>query len=170
MKPPVNFCQVCGHAMIEQHKYGAVRPVCPACGFVYFPDPKVAAVVFIEHNQRVLLVRRKMNPGRGKWSLPGGFVDYGEDPREAAAREALEETGLEVAITALVDVRSHGGPIVITFTASVLNGVAHPQDDADAVCWYGVDDPLPDIAFESTQTMLARWVKRQCPSGNPASI
>lgn len=166
MKPPVNFCQVCGHAMTDQHAYGAVRRVCPACGFIHFPDPKVAAVVFIEHKQRVLLVRRKMNPGRGKWSLPGGFVDYGEDPRAAAVREALEETGLEIAITDLVNVRSNGGPIVITFTARVLNGVAHPQDDADAVCWYSADDPLPDIAFESTQTMLADWVQRQRDSAS----
>ncbi|MCD4685616.1 MAG: NUDIX hydrolase [Anaerolineae bacterium] len=166
MKPPVNFCQVCGHALADQHVYGAIRPACPVCGFVYFPDPKVAAVVFIEHDQRVLLIRRKVNPGQGKWSLPGGYVDYGEDPRVAAVREALEETGLEVAITSLVNVRSNGGPIVITFTARVLNGVARPQDDADAVCWFGVDDSLPDIAFESTQTMLTDWIQRQRDSAS----
>jgi 8-oxo-dGTP diphosphatase len=161
MKPPVNFCQVCGGPMTDRIVYGAERRMCPACGFIHFADPKVAAVVFIEHKQRVLLVRRKMNPGRGLWSLPGGYVDYGEDPRAAAVREAREETGLEVAITDLVSVGSNGGPIVITFTARVMNGVARPQDDAEAVCWYSADDPLPDIAFESTQTMLANWVQRQ---------
>lgn len=152
--------------MVDRIAYGQMRRVCPGCGYVHFDDPKVAAVVFVEHNQRILLVRRTVNPGRGKWALPGGYVDYGEDPYHAARREVLEETGLIVEITSLVNVRSNGGPIVITFTACTQNGAASPQDDADAVCWFAADDPLPDLAFESTHKMLAEWIRRQRASAS----
>lgn len=167
MRAPVNFCQVCGAAMIDKHAHGRLRRVCPACGFIHFADPKVAVVVFIEHNKRVLLVRRSMDPMRGKWALPAGYVDDGEDPQSAAVREVREETGLHVEITQLVGVE--GGPddsgsgasIVILYTARVISGEARPLDDADAVCWYTAADPLPDIAFASTHTLLANWIARQ---------
>lgn len=165
MKPPVNFCQVCGAAMIDRHAYGKLRRVCSDCGFIYFADPKVAVVVFIEHDCRVLLVRRKMNPERGKWALPAGYVDAGENPQKAALREVCEETGLEVEITRLVGVE--GGPdnpgasIVIIYAAKVLNGTARPLDDVEAVCWYSADDPLPEIAFESTRQMITDWIERR---------
>ncbi|MBN2304750.1 MAG: NUDIX hydrolase [Anaerolineae bacterium] len=170
MTKPVNFCQVCGHAMTDQHAYGKSRRVCPDCGYVHFQDPKVAAVIFIEHRNRVLLVRRVMNPERGKWALPAGYIDYGEDPRDAAVREVQEETGLEIAITRLIDVQGgptqnssahHGASIVIIYGARVVNGTAEPRDDADAVLWYAASDPLPDIAFESTRTMLETWIAKQ---------
>jgi 8-oxo-dGTP diphosphatase len=165
MTKPVNFCQVCGHEMEDRQAYGKWRRVCPTCGYVHFQDPKVAAVVFVEHRDQVLLVRRAMNPERGKWALPAGYIDHGEDPRQAAIREVREETGLEVAITGLVDVQ--GGPsnpgasIVIIYTARVVNGTAQARDDVDAVRWYSANDPLPEIAFESTRTMLRAWIERQ---------
>jgi 8-oxo-dGTP diphosphatase len=165
MRPPVNFCQVCGHAMIDRWAHGKMRRICPACGFVHFDDPKVAVVAFIERDNRVLLVRRAMNPERGKWALPAGYVDYGEDPREAVIREVREETGLEVEITRLVSVE--GGPgavgasIVIVYAASVVNGAARPQDDAEAVLWLSASDSLPELAFESTRTMLSVWLEHQ---------
>lgn len=165
MRPPVNFCQVCGHAMIHKLAHGKIRPVCPECGFVHFADPKVAVVVFIEQDKRVLLVRRTMNPERGKWALPAGYVDAGENPQDAAIREVGEETGLEVEITRLVGVEGSpdnpGASIVIIYEAKVLNGTARARDDADGIYWYAADDPLPEIAFESTQKMLAAWIETQ---------
>lgn len=153
--------------MTIQTAYGKQRPVCPDCGYVHFEDPKVAAVVFIEKNNRVLLVRRAVNPERGKWALPAGYIDYGEDPQEAAIREACEETGLEIEITGLLDVQSgpkaFGASIVIIYAARVVNGTAEPRDDAEAVMWYTAANPLPDLAFDSTRTMLNEWIARQHP-------
>jgi 8-oxo-dGTP diphosphatase len=165
MRPPVNYCQVCGHEMIDRWAHGKNRRVCPACSFVYFDDPKVAVAVFIERDGQVLLVRRAMNPERGKWALPAGYVDYGEDPREAAMREVREETGLEIEITRLVNVESSpgtfGASIIIVYAASVANGTAQPQDDAEAVLWLSASDPLPELAFDSTRTMLSAWLAKQ---------
>jgi ADP-ribose pyrophosphatase YjhB (NUDIX family) len=69
---------------------GRLRPVCPHCGHVHFPDPKVAVGVWIEKDGEILLVRRANSPGLGKWILPSGFVDAGEDPKDAA-RECMED-------------------------------------------------------------------------------
>jgi 8-oxo-dGTP diphosphatase len=165
MRAPVNFCQVCGHSMTDRLAFGKHRRACPSCGYIHFSDPKVAAVVFIEQDSRVLLVRRVMNPERGKWALPAGYIDDGEDPREAAIREVREETGLDIEITRLIDVQSGpsalGASIVIIYAARVLKGIAQPLDDADAVLWYAAQDPLPDLAFESTRQMLETWRARQ---------
>jgi len=151
--------------MIDRWAHGKMRRVCPVCGFVHFDDPKVAVVAFIERDNRVLLVRRAMNPERGKWALPAGYVDYGENPREAVIREVREETGLEIEITRLVSVEggpgTFGASIVIIYAASVVNGSARPQDDAEAVLWLSASDSLPELAFESTRTMLSVWLEHQ---------
>ena len=151
--------------MESRHAFGQTRPVCPDCGHIHFDDPKVAAVAFVEKEKHVLLVRRNMNPGRGKWALPAGYVDFGEAPADAAKREVYEETNLEVEITELIDVYgtdgSHGASIVIIYKARVTNGKASAQDDADAVMWYSAREALPDIAFESTRNMLTQWIASQ---------
>jgi 8-oxo-dGTP diphosphatase len=151
--------------MSDQQAHGKMRRVCPACGFIHFDDPKVAVVAFIERDNRVLLVRRAMNPERGKWALPAGYVDYGEDPREAAKREVREETGLDIEIARLIDVEGNpgtfGASIVIVYAASVVNGAARPQDDVDAVLWLSASDPVPELAFDSTRAMVSAWLDRQ---------
>jgi 8-oxo-dGTP diphosphatase len=135
-----------------------VRPVCPNCGWIYFQDPKVAAAVLIEQDGRVLLVRRVNEPFRGMWTLPAGFVDGGEDPAEAAARECLEETGLSVHITQVLDViagkeHERGADFIIVYLAEVISGDLAPADDADAAEWF-TRDKLPPLAFEATQKVL----------------
>jgi ADP-ribose pyrophosphatase YjhB (NUDIX family) len=152
--------------MTDQIKFGRLHRVCPDCGFIHFDDPKVAVVAFVEQNQRVLLVRRAMHPERNLWALPGGFVDYGEDPREAAIREVREETNLDVRVTRLIGVNggkrgSGSASIVIIYAAEVIGGTAEARDDADAFLWYAASDPLPEIAFESTRSLLDEWVRQQ---------
>jgi 8-oxo-dGTP diphosphatase len=93
-----NFCPRCGTPVRHEERFGKVRPVCPQCDWICFVDPKVAAAVLIEQDGRVLLVRRAGEPFRGLWTLPAGFINGGEDPAEAAARECLEETGLSVRV------------------------------------------------------------------------
>lgn len=165
MRPPANFCQVCGQRLVERPAHGKVRRVCPACGFTHFHDPKVAVAALVEDQNRVLLVRRAHNPERGKWALPAGYVDDGENPAVAVVREVREETGLDVAVVALLSV--DGGPvnfgasIVITYAVTVRGGLARPRDDAVALLWLRPGDELPEIAFDSTRQALAAWQGRQ---------
>lgn len=154
-----NFCPRCGAKINHVEKFGAVRPVCPQCNFIYFQDPKVAAAVLIEKENRVLLVRRVNQPHRGLWTLPAGFVNGGEDPAQAAMRECLEETNLVVKIKNVYDViagREHerGADFVIVYSAEIVSGDMHPADDADAVEWFDKNN-LPELAFKATQKVLS---------------
>ena len=134
------------------------RRVCPGCGFIHFTDPKVAVGVFVQSEGKILLVRRTMQPQIGKWSIPAGFVDQGEDPQETAVREALEETNLHVAIEALMDVFYNppgqgGASIFIMYQARLLGGTLKAGDDADAAAFFAPNE-LPEIAFASTRIAI----------------
>lgn len=139
-------------------RFGDIRPACPVCGWVYFADPKVAAAALVEQDGRVLLVRRVAEPFAGMWTLPAGFVDAGEDPAAAAARECLEETGLQVRVTGLLDVlygqeHPRGAHIFILYRAELLSGSLAAADDVDAAGFFSYDD-LPPLAFQTTKKIL----------------
>jgi len=159
----VKFCPRCGTPITIQELFGKLRPVCPQCEWIHFEDPKVAAAVLVEQDGRILLARRVNEPFQGMWTLPAGFVDAGEDPAQAAERECLEETGLSVRVTRVLDViagREHerGADFIIVYRAKVLGGILSPDDDADAVEWF---DPknLPPLAFSATKKAIASLVK-----------
>lgn len=144
-----------------EFRFGQERPVCPVCGFIYFADPKVAVAVLLEDAGRVLFVRRANEPFRGLWTLPAGFVNGGEDPAEAAMRECMEETGLVVKITGILDIhagREHarGSDFIIFYAAEVQAGVLHAGDDADAAEWFERGS-LPELAFKSTKIILEQF-------------
>ena len=127
--PPVmmeetTFCPRCSARLEMKEVNGAQRPRCPSCGRVIYYDPKLAATVVVERDDRVLMVRRAIQPGIGLWSLPGGYVDRGEVVEKAAAREVLEETGLHVNITGLLGLFSEEGhPVVLAaFNAQEVGG------------------------------------------------
>jgi len=155
----INFCPRCGTPITYKYKFGRERPVCPACEWIYFADPKVAAAVLVEQEGRVLLVRRVNEPFRGLWTLPAGFVDADENPAQAAVRECLEETGLTVRVTRVLEVvagREHerGADFVIVYAAQVESGQLVAADDADQAAWFPRSD-LPALAFKATRTILA---------------
>ena len=154
----VHYCQRCGSQMSMQERLGRLRPVCPQCDWIYFPDPKVAAAVLVEHGGRILLVRRTMEPERGKWTLPAGFVDAGEDPARAAERECLEETGLKVKANRMIDMlygleHPRGAHIIIFYQADIVSGALTPGDDVDGVDFFPPDQ-LPPLAFHTTLKIL----------------
>ncbi len=155
----IAFCPRCAAPLITREVAGRPRRACPACGYVHFTDPKVGVGVLVIEGGRVLLVRRGVEPERGKWSLPAGYLDQGEDPRETAAREALEETGLTVAIEGLLDVFYNppgrgGAGIFILYRARRVAGEPVAGDDADDARFFPFD-ALPDLAFASTRAAIA---------------
>jgi ADP-ribose pyrophosphatase YjhB (NUDIX family) len=155
------FCPRCAAGMTRREMFGGMRPVCPQCGWIYFSDPKVAAAVLVESNERVLLVRRANEPFRGFWTLPAGFVNGGEDPAGAAMRECLEETGLTVRILRVLDVifgleHERGADFVIVYLAEVVSGELSPADDADAAEWFARNN-LPPLAFKATKKIFENF-------------
>lgn len=156
-----NFCPQCGAALERRVMFGRERPVCPACGYVVFFDPKVAVVVFITDGEQVLLVQRRHDPGKDKWALPAGFVEPDEPPETAAIREVEEETGLRVAIDDLILLLHRPdedglADLVIAYRAHITGGALYAGDDAVDVQWFSADN-LPDIALVTTKRLIEQW-------------
>jgi ADP-ribose pyrophosphatase YjhB (NUDIX family) len=148
--------------MQDAFVFGRTRRVCPECGFVHFVDPKVGAGVLAVRDGKVVLVRRAMVPAIGSWCLPSGFVEYDEAPYEAAARECLEETGLRVELTGLLEISQYandarGAGIIILYQGQVVGGQPRAGDDASEVGFFGPEELPEDIAFPSNRRALTRW-------------
>ncbi|MEX0864379.1 MAG: NUDIX domain-containing protein [Acidimicrobiia bacterium] len=107
------------------------------------PLPVVGVGVVLIDQGSILLVQRGGEPGRGQWAVPGGKVNRGEALRVAAAREVLEETGLEVSVGEVVWVGEHLSAehhiVLIDFSGSVIGGELQPGDDADQVAWIALE-------------------------------
>jgi 8-oxo-dGTP diphosphatase len=155
-----NFCPRCGAALTRQERYGRQRPTCAECDYIVFHDPKVAVLAFITHNESVLLVKRAIDPGAGKWACPAGFVEHDEAPADAVLRELQEETGLIGKIDRLLEVfpkKDDGlADIVIVYSVSIVGGELQPADDAEEVAWFSRDN-LPELVFYPSITMVGRW-------------
>lgn len=161
IEAPIQFCPRCGSKLIVQLHSGKQRPSCPKCGWVYFPDPKVAVAVLLKNNGQVLLVQRMFDPQKGYWTMPSGFVDAGEDPKEAARRECLEETGLLIENIKLLDVifsqeYPRGASILIVYRADIQSGELKSGDDARQAAYFNIKE-LPPLAFASTHAILDHY-------------
>jgi 8-oxo-dGTP diphosphatase len=161
---PLHYCPHCSRRLEERLAYDRMRPVCPACGFIHFRNPKVGVSVLVDRGGQVLLVRRVVEPGLGKWCLPSGFVEWDEAPEVAAVRECAEETGLDVALTGLLDVVHYvedfrGAGINLTYQGRVLGGRLRPGDDADRARFFSPSElpAMETVAFRSHRLALKRW-------------
>ena len=160
-QPPV-YCTRCAH-LLEERPVGAggrLVPRCPACGTVHWLDPKVAAGCLVVRDGRVLLVRRAIEPGYGKWVFPGGHVDRGESLEEAALRETREECGAVAEIEGLVGAYSYPGrPIVVVAYRARLapsSPEPYPAEETLEVGWFSPDEvDALDIPFRSSADALA---------------
>jgi ADP-ribose pyrophosphatase YjhB (NUDIX family) len=130
---------------------------CASCGYAAFFNPKpVACAIAREVDGRVWLARRGHDPGRGRWSMPGGFVDLGETVEVAIARELAEELCVEAVVGALVGVYSHAdkGVLVIVFEAA-LQGTPRPTSEATEVRAFAPDEiPWEELAFSTDGAAL----------------
>jgi ADP-ribose pyrophosphatase YjhB (NUDIX family) len=102
-----------------------------------------------------------VEPALGSWCLPGGFIEQGETPTAAAVRECKEESGFDVVITGLIDVFYYesfrGSGVLIVYKGRIVGGAAEPNDDAEAVAFFGPDELPDNIEFESNVRTLAAW-------------
>jgi 8-oxo-dGTP diphosphatase len=154
------FCSRCS-APLERKRLKASepeRPVCPACGLVVYLDPKVAVGTIIQtEGDRLVLVRRAIEPGYGKWVFPGGYVDRGESLTDAAIREAREECGLDVRLDGLVNIYSYSGrvPVIVVYAATAVGGTLCVDDECLETAEFDSRTiPWDHLAFRSTHEGL----------------
>jgi mutator protein MutT len=162
---PFAFCPMCG-GDLEPRSLKATEPerlVCTRCGFIFYLDPKVAVGTLIRNEAGELaLVRRAIEPGYGKWTFPGGYVDRGEPVQEAAVREAKEEVGLDVRLDYLLNVYSYPrAPVIIVYAATMTSGVVACDDEGIEARFFGREDiPWNELAFQSTHDALTEYLER----------
>jgi 8-oxo-dGTP diphosphatase len=164
MRSDFRFCPVCGGALESRSLRDGdpARLVCTACGFVFYLDPKLAVGTIITDEQnRVVLVKRAIDPGYGKWVFPGGYVDRGEEVRAAAVREAREETGLEIRLDRLINIYSYAGrvPVIVVYSATMMGGCLGCDDEGLEARFFEPETiPWEELAFRSTREALQEFL------------
>lgn len=169
-----HWCPQCRTEMTRRREGSEERPVCPACGVVQYLNPAPAAGIVMVRDGRVCLVKRRFAPKQGEWTFPTGFMEWGEDPAETARREALEETGMEVALTGLYAVEAGVLPpdtpvVVIFYTAEQTGGVLLAGDDAEEVGFFAPDALPGPIAFAAHRRVLERLREDLAAAGGETS-
>jgi 8-oxo-dGTP diphosphatase len=159
------FCPRCG-GPLEGRKIKADEPerlVCSGCEFVFYQGPKLVAGALFEMDGGIVLVQRDIEPGYGKWTFPGGFVERGEVTEAAAEREVLEETGLEIEVREIVGLYSYEGqiPAIAVFSGRVTGGRPEPLDETMAVEVFSRGQlPWHALAFPSTEHALKDYLRK----------
>jgi len=158
------FCPRCGGAF-ERRLLKATEPerlVCTKCAYVFYLDPKIAVGTIVRvASGRLVLVRRAIEPGYGKWVFPGGYVDRGEPLVTAAIREAREECGLEVRIDGLVNIYSYPGraPVIVVYAATAVSGtICVDEESLESAEFDPNAIPWDDLAFRSTRDGLRDYL------------
>ncbi len=158
------FCPYCGGRLEEFDDCGRKRLRCSRCGAVLYENPIPATALVIPHPEdraRILLVKRAVEPCKGQYSLPGGFMEIDETPEECALREMLEETGFGGRIRRLLGVRNQPSPqykmvLLVGYEMEITEGRLSASDDAEEADFFDVDDH-PPIAFEAHQWFVDEY-------------
>jgi len=168
------FCERCGHALVPRAvEDNRLRPVCPACGFIVYRNPPIAAGVIAERaDGKIALVLRGENPGKGLWGLPAGFMEIDETVEQAARRECLEETGLTIEMGDLFGVWSfhheqkRTAGVLVVYAARVIGGEPRAGSDSVDVKFFALDEIEDErLAFSTHRDALKKWRERDRVTG-----
>ena len=160
----MKFCSECAAPVELRVPVGdhRARYVCTACGTIHYQNPKLVAGCVPEHEGRILLCRRAIEPRRGYWTVPAGFMENGETLQEAAARESQEEALAEVTIGSLLSVVHvlHAEQVHVFFRALLPEARFGVGAESLEVKLVRPDEiPWADIAFPSTDFTLRRYLE-----------
>lgn len=161
------FCLRCGAPLGWQREPGdgLARRACPACGWTFYDNPRPCVGALIVREGRVLLARRAREPFQGWWDIPGGFMEAGETPEEALAREVLEETGLRARSFRLLAIFPdtygvEGVPTLnLHYVVETDEGEPSPQSDVAELRWFGPRELPREIAFANGRQALEVWAR-----------
>lgn len=151
------YCPECGSELSDKKIEGRKRKYCGKCGWINYLNPVPATASLLREKDKVLLVRRGIEPCRGKLALPGGYIELGESPETAALRELKEETGIEGEIEKLIGVYPQESPhygtvLVVGYLIRRIGGKLSPGSDVTSAEF--THPEVDSIAFESQRLML----------------
>jgi len=155
------FCPVCKGNLEEKKTF--IR--CKACGWHYYHNPLPSvAILGVNGQDEILLVKRGIEPDKGRWALPSGFIEVGETPEEAVLRELKEETGLKGRIINLVGVymeqtKLYGDVLLMGYRIEITGGVLRPGSDTVDVRFFP-KNRLPQIPFSSHRAIINQGLTR----------
>lgn len=154
----MHYCPQCGSRLTAGRVAGRERSICRECGFVHYWNPVPVVLVRATLDGKLLQVRRLIEPLKGYWASPGGYVEYDESVEDAVVREVKEETNLDVTVDKLLNVysRPNTGIVFIAFRGRVTGGDPQAGEDAGAVAFFGPEE-LPDQPAPVDGTELDRW-------------
>jgi ADP-ribose pyrophosphatase YjhB (NUDIX family) len=160
----MKFCSHCGQSVTVQVPEGDHRPrhVCTGCGAIHYQNPKIVAGCVPEHEGRILLCRRAIEPRLGFWTIPAGFMENGETTQDAARRESLEEAQAEVEIGSLLAVVHvlHADQVHVMFRAKLPQPEFGPSPESlEVMLCDEADIPWTEIAFRSVDFALRRYLE-----------
>jgi ADP-ribose pyrophosphatase YjhB (NUDIX family) len=159
----MKFCSSCGTQVARKTPDGDTRErwVCDDCGIVHYQNPKIVVGCVPERDGKILLCKRAIEPRRGFWTAPAGFMELGESIADGAARETLEEACAKVKIGRLfatVDV-IYAGQLHLFFTAKLLSDFAAGEESLDVALFELDEIPWDDLAFTSNRFALEKYVE-----------
>lgn len=160
----MKFCSACAHPLVRKVPPGDHLPrfVCEHCGAVHYENPRMIVGCVPEHDGRILICRRAIEPRLGFWTVPAGFMENGETLQQAAARESMEEALAEVEIGSLLTVVHvlHAHQVHVFFRARMLTPHFGPAPESSEVRLIGLAQiPWDELAFPSTEFTLRRYVE-----------
>jgi 8-oxo-dGTP diphosphatase len=156
----MRFCLHCGNLCAHEPRGDRVRPHCRVCGYVQYHNPAPGVAIVVTENDQVLLGKRIATaPFGGEWAFPAGFIEFDEDFLTAARREAKEETGLDIAVTGILNVTFNYltaalHALVIAVAARPAGGTLVAGDDLSEVEWMPLAGPFPPLAYEADAELL----------------
>lgn len=145
--------------MTEKVSDGRLRLFCPSCDQPIYENPIPATCLIVpDSHEKILLVKRSVEPKMGFWCLPGGFMELGETPEKTALRELHEETGLKGKIDHLLGVTTNTSPqyhtvLMISYLVKDAVGTLQADDDASDLAFFS-KDAFPEIAFDSHKRFI----------------
>ena len=159
----MNFCSHCGQPVALRVPEGDHLPryVCTGCGRIHYQNPRIVAGCVPEHEGRILLCRRAIEPRLGYWTIPAGFMENGETIEDAARRESAEEAEAHVEIGSLLAVVSvlHADQVHVMFRARLPEPrFGAGRESLEVMLCDEADIPWQDIAFRSVDFALRRYL------------
>ncbi len=160
------FCPYCGSRLKRIKRGERERAYCPRCRIVHYQNPLPAtAALLMNPKEEILLVKRAKEPARGRWSLPGGFIEAEETPEEGVLRELEEETGIRGKVVRLVGVVTEKSPfygplIILGYHVAADGGVLRAGDDAEEVKYFPKEE-MPEVAFFSHRKLIGQFLEEE---------